>query len=52
MPSKSTLRTPYDVRVNLVEETLKKNSSLDEDAAHKLAVEVLRALNSIPETIR
>jgi hypothetical protein len=52
MPTKSTLRSPYEIRVDLVEETLKANSSLDGAAARELAVHVLHALNSIPETVR
>lgn len=52
MTSESTFRSPYEIRVSLIEETLKKNSSLDEADARKLAVEVLHALNSIPETVR
>ncbi len=52
MLSESTLRSPYEIRLELVEETLKTNSSLDEAAARELAVHVLHALNSIPETVR
>lgn len=52
MSTKSTLRSPYQLRLELVEETVRKNSSLDEAAARELAVQVLHALNSIPETVR
>ncbi|MHA7651035.1 DUF6307 family protein [Mycobacterium sp. ML4] len=52
MPTKERLRSPYEIRLELVEETLKANSSLDEAAARELAVHVLHALNSIPETVR
>lgn len=52
MPTKSTLRSPYEIRVDLVEKTLKANSSLDGPTARELAVHVLHALNSIPETVR
>jgi hypothetical protein len=39
-------------RVELVKQTLMTSSTLDDDIAGELAVEVLRALDSIPETIR
>jgi Family of unknown function (DUF6307) len=52
MISESTLRSPYEMRVKLVQETLRAYSSLDDAAAHELAVHVLHALNSIPEKIR
>ena len=48
----TTLRTPYENRLRLVQDTLTMNSALDDDAAGKLAVHVLRALDSIPEKIR
>jgi hypothetical protein len=52
MPTQSPLRSPYEIRIDLVEETLKANSSLDETEARELAVHVLHALNSIPERVR
>jgi hypothetical protein len=52
MTTDSKLRSPYEVRIDLVQETVKANSSLDDDAARKLAVQVLLVLNSIPEKIR
>lgn len=52
MTTQSTLRSPYEIRVNLVQETLKANSPLDDAAARELAVQVLHALSSIPEKIR
>jgi hypothetical protein len=52
MTTKSTYRSPYEIRVNLIQETLRKYSSLDDAAARDLAVHVLHALNSIPEKIR
>jgi hypothetical protein len=54
MISDSTLRSPYEIRVNLVQEKLRAYSplDLDEAAARELAVRVLYALNSIPEKIR
>lgn len=45
-------RSPYDERLELVKNTLTTYSALDDDAAGKLAVHVLHALNSIPEKIR
>jgi hypothetical protein len=41
-------RSPYEERLELVENTLTTCSALDDDAAGKLAVHVLHALNSIP----
>ena len=52
MTSATTLRTPYDIRVDMVKDAIKTNSKLDDDAARKLAVHVLHALNSIPEKVR
>jgi hypothetical protein len=48
----TTLPSPYEKRLKLVQETLKKYSSLDDAAAGELAVHVLHALNSIPEKVR
>ena len=48
----TTLRTPYDVRLELVADTIKTHSKLADKAAHELAVHVLHALNSIPEKMR
>ena len=52
MVTGSALRSPYEIRVGLVQETLRAYSSLDDAAARELAVHVLYALNSIPEKIR
>jgi hypothetical protein len=52
MSPTAKLRTPYDVRVRLVQDTLKKHSKLDDKAAADLAVHVLHALSSIPEKVR
>jgi Family of unknown function (DUF6307) len=52
MVTGSALRSPYEIRVDLVQETLQAYSSLDDAAAHDLAVHVLDALNAIPEKIR
>ncbi|WP_179468588.1 DUF6307 family protein [Mycolicibacterium vinylchloridicum] len=52
MASPTTVRTPYLLRLDLVTEIIKTNSKLGDKAAGELAVQVLHALNSIPETIR
>jgi hypothetical protein len=45
-------RTPYDLRVQLVEDIIKRHSKIGNEAAGELAVQILLALNSIPEKIR
>jgi uncharacterized protein DUF6307 len=52
MASPTMPRTPYDVRVQLVADTIKTHSEIGDEAADELAVQVLRVLNSIPEKIR
>lgn len=52
MASLTTVRTPYDIRLQLVTDTIKAHSKLGSDAAGGLAVHVLHALNSIPEKMR
>ena len=52
MATPTLIRTPYDRRVELVKDTIMANSQLDDDVAWALAVQVLHALNSIPEKIR
>jgi hypothetical protein len=52
MSSQTTLRTPYDIRVDLVTDTIKTQSKLGDKAAGELAVHILHTLNSIPEKIR
>ena len=52
MASPTTFRTPYDLRVDLVKNTITAHSELGDDAAGKLAVQVLHTLASIPEKIR
>ncbi|ETZ92613.1 DUF6307 family protein [Mycobacteroides abscessus] len=47
-----TFRTPYEMRVELVTQALLASSTLDSDVAKTAAVQVLRALDSIPERIR
>ncbi len=44
----TTIRTPYQRRVELVKETLLTSAALDDDSAGKLAVQVLHALDTIP----
>jgi len=48
----TTLPTPYENRLKLVQDTMTMHSVLDDDTAGKLAVHVLHALDSIPEKIR
>jgi hypothetical protein len=52
MTSPITFRTPYDLRVELVKDTITAHSKLGDKAASDLAVHVLHALNSIPEKMR
>jgi len=52
MASPTTLRTPYENRLNLVKTTIIAHSKLDDEAANLLAIEVLHVLNSIPEKVR
>jgi hypothetical protein len=44
--------SPYDKRVELVVSTIKLNQKLGDKAAQTLAVQVLHALDHIPEHIR
>jgi hypothetical protein len=48
----TTLPSPYEKRLKLVQDALRHNSTLDDAAAAELAVHVLHALNSIPEKVR
>lgn len=52
MTSSTTLPTPYEIRVDLVKDTIKARSKLGDKDAGELAVHILHALNSIPEKIR
>jgi Family of unknown function (DUF6307) len=52
MNSPTTFRTPYDLRLELVRDTITVHSKLGDKAASELAVHVLHAINSIPEKIR
>jgi uncharacterized protein DUF6307 len=52
MTSPMTFRTPYELRLELVSDTIRAHSKLGDKAASELAVHVLLALNSIPEKVR
>ena len=52
MVTGKALRTPYQIRLELVRDTVTMYSTLDDEAAGELAVHVLHALNSIPERVR
>ena len=52
MASPTTLRTPYDLRIELVKDTIRTHSKIGDKAAGELAVHVLNALNLIPEKVR
>lgn len=52
MASPTTFRSPYDLRVELVKDTIATHSKVGDKAASELAVHVLHALNSIPEKMR
>lgn len=52
MASPTVIRTPYEIRVQLVKDTIEKHSKIGDKAAGELAVQILRTLNSIPEKIR
>ncbi|MCV7278346.1 hypothetical protein H7J88_01635 [Mycolicibacterium flavescens] len=52
MTTSPEIVSPYTRRVTLVADAIKAHSKLKGDAADELAVQVLHALNSIPETMR
>ena len=52
MAALPTFRTPYEIRLQLVTDTISAHSKVGHDAAVKLAAHVLAALNSIPEKVR
>ena len=52
MASPTMFRTPYEIRVDLVKDTIVARSKLGDKAAADLAEHVLDALNSIPEKMR
>lgn len=52
MASLTTFRTPYEIRLQLVTDTISAHTKLGSDAAGKLAAQILHAINSIPEKVR
>lgn len=52
MASQQSIRSPYDVRVDLVAETIGAHTKLKNDAARELAVHILHTINTIPEKVR
>jgi hypothetical protein len=52
MTSNVKYLSPYDLRVKLVQDTMKKNSKLNDKASFELAVHVLDALDHVPEKLR
>jgi len=42
----------YEKRVQFVQDVLTKNSKLTDEAAHRLAIEVVHAIDHIPEERR
>jgi hypothetical protein len=48
----TAIRSPYENRLKLVQDTLTTYSALDHKAAGKLAVQVLHTLDHIPEKVR
>lgn len=42
----------YDRRVKFVQSTIRENSKLGDNAAHELAVQVVYAIDHIPEETR
>lgn len=52
MTSQIMFRTPYDIRVDLVKDTIMASAKLDDKDAAGLAVDILKALTSIPEQMR
>lgn len=52
MSSNGTVLSPYDKRVQLVVKTINDNEKLGDKATLKLAVQVLHALDHLPEKVR
>jgi len=52
MTAATTLLTQYDRRRKLVQDIVKDNSGLTDDAAADIAVRVLHALDRVPEKLR
>jgi Family of unknown function (DUF6307) len=46
------VKSPYERRVELVKDTIRDRSKLDDSTAGELAVHVLHVLDSIPEKMR
>lgn len=51
-PSGTTFVSRYERRVMFVQDVLQNNSTFDEKAAHDLAVQVVYAIDHIPEPKR
>jgi Family of unknown function (DUF6307) len=47
-----TFSSRYDQRVSLVKEVIAKNSTLGDDMARELAVQVVYAIDHVPEPTR
>jgi len=48
----TTFVSRYEQRVTFVQDVLKNNSALGDEAAHELAVRVVYAIDHIPEPAR
>ena len=48
----TTFISRYERRVSFVQDVLTKNSKLTDDVAHDLAVQVVHAIDHIPEPTR
>jgi hypothetical protein len=51
-PSPAAVESPYDHRVKLVSEVLTRNSLTSAAEARRLAIDVLQAIDHIPEKVR
>lgn len=52
MATPSQIPSPYERRVELVQQTIRNHSKLSNEVASELAVHVLHVLDSIPEKMR
>lgn len=52
MATESSSMSPYDQRVKLVRDIVKARLQLDDETASGIAVQVLHALDRIPEKVR
>ena len=50
--TETTFVSRYERRVTFVQDILKKNAALSDEAAHDLAVQVVHAIDHIPEPRR